>query len=166
MRIVLVGTVEGSRIAFDALVAAGTPPVLVVTLPPHASDRHSDFADLSSCAENAGIAVFHTTNINAPETLEAMAAIDPDLTLVLGWSQICKAPFRSIARKGSIGFHPAALPKLRGRGVIPWTILVGETMSGSTLFWLDEGTDSGPILLQRLFPVAPDETARSLGCAR
>lgn len=162
IRIVLVGAVESSKVAFDALVSAGKPPVLVVTLPKDAADRHSDFTDIGSPAAAIGSEVFYTTNINAPETLEAIESAKPDVTLVVGWSQICKAPFRAIAPLGSIGFHPAALPRLRGRGVIPWTILLGEKTAGSTLFWLDEGTDSGPVLLQNIFHVAADETARSL----
>ncbi|WEX89795.1 formyltransferase family protein [Sinorhizobium garamanticum] len=162
MRIVFVGAVEGSSIALDALIRAGRAPSLTITLPPEAAARHSDFVDISGPARAAGSAVHYTTNINAAQTLEAMAAVAPDLTLVIGWSQICKQPFRDIAAKGTIGFHPAALPRLRGRAVIPWTILRQEDTTGSTLFWLDDGVDSGPIALQRLFAVAPDETARSL----
>ncbi|MBP1886771.1 methionyl-tRNA formyltransferase [Sinorhizobium mexicanum] len=162
MRIVFVGAVEGSSIALDALIRAGRAPSLTITLPPEAAARHSDFVDISGPARAAGSAVHHTTSINAPATLEAMAAVAPDLTLVIGWSQICKQPFRDIAAKGTVGFHPAALPRLRGRAVIPWTILRQEDTTGSTLFWLDDGVDSGPIVLQRLFAVAPDETARSL----
>ncbi len=137
-------------------------PSLVITLPPEAADRHSDFADLTTPALKAGSAVFHATNINAEATLEAVRATAPDLILVLGWSQICRQAFRDIPRLGVIGFHPAALPRLRGRGVIPWTILLDEKTTGSSLFWIDEGMDSGDIILQRLFPLAPDETARSL----
>lgn len=162
MRIVFVGAVESSRIALEALVKAKRAPALVITLPPEAAARHSDFVDIASQARSAGSAVCHVTDINAPATLEAMTAVDPDLTLVVGWSQVCRQPFREIARKGTVGFHPAALPRFRGRGVIPWTILEGEEKTGSTLFWLDDGIDSGPILLQRLFAVAADETARSL----
>lgn len=162
MRFVLVGAVEGSRIALDALLSKGMLPSLVVTLPPEAADRHSDFADLTAPARAAGSAVFHTTNVNAEETLEAVRASAPDLVLVLGWSQICRQAFRAIPRLGVIGFHPSALPRLRGRGVIPWTILLDEKTTGSSLFWIDEGTDSGPLILQRLFALAPDETARSL----
>lgn len=162
MRIVLVGAVESSNVAFNALVKAGKPPVLVVTLPQDAADRHSDFTDIGSPAAAIGSAVFRTTNTNAPETIMAIENAEPDVTFVIGWSQICKAPFRAIARIGSIGFHPAALPRLRGRGVIPWTILLGEKTAGSTLFWLDEGTDSGPVLLQKIFHVGEEETARSL----
>jgi methionyl-tRNA formyltransferase len=162
MRIVLVGAVESSKIALEALIGAERNPVLVVTLPPEAAGRHSDYVDLAAVARPAGSAIHYTTDINSPSTLDALQAAVPDLTLVIGWSQVCRGPFREVAREGTVGFHPAALPRLRGRGVIPWTILRGEEWTGSTLFWLDDGIDSGPILLQRQFPVAPNETARSL----
>jgi methionyl-tRNA formyltransferase len=162
LRLVFVGAVEGSAIALRALVAAGMVPRLTVTLPAEASHRHSDIADLSGIARAAGGEVHLTTNINAQATIEAIRGVQPDLCLVIGWSQICREPFRSIARLGNVGFHPAALPRMRGRAVIPWTILADEKVTGSSLFWLDEGVDSGDILIQRTFPVAPDETARSL----
>jgi methionyl-tRNA formyltransferase len=162
MRIAFVGAVEGSLVALDALVGAGAIPALVITLPREASERHSDFADLAAPAHAAGAAVCFATNINAPETIAALQHARPDLTLVIGWSQICRGPFRAVARLGTLGYHPAPLPRFRGRAVIPWTILANETETGSTIFWLDEGVDSGPILAQELFAVAPDETARSL----
>ncbi|BDA82940.1 methionyl-tRNA formyltransferase [Aureimonas sp. SA4125] len=161
-RIAFVGAVEGSLTAFNALVAAGMAPVLLVTLPPEVSHRHSDFADLGLPARAAGTAVHLTTDINAPATIAALAEAAPDLTLVVGWSQICRRAFRSVAPLGTLGFHPAPLPRYRGRAVIPWTILSGEATTGSTFFWLDDGVDSGPIVMQQLFPIDPDETARSL----
>jgi methionyl-tRNA formyltransferase len=162
MRIALVGAVEASNIALKAIIEAGYAPTLVVTLPADSSARHSDFVDIGEQARAVGSLLHYTTDINAPDTLEALNLIRPDLTLVLGWSQVCRKPFRDIARHGTVGFHPAALPRFRGRAVIPWTILRGERVTGSTLFWLDDGVDSGPILIQRLFPVSADETARSL----
>ncbi|KQQ86660.1 methionyl-tRNA formyltransferase [Aureimonas sp. Leaf324] len=162
VRTVFVGAVEGSLVALEALIQAGRVPVLVVTLPPEAAHRHSDFADLARPAREAGAAVYLTTNINAPETVEAIRAAAPDLTMVIGWSQICREPFRAVARLGTLGYHPSPLPRFRGRAVIPWTILAEETTSGSSVFWLDENVDSGPIVAQRLFPVSNDETARSL----
>ena len=162
MRIVLVGAVESSKIAFDPKVNAKNSPALVETLPNEAAGRQSDFIDMGSAAKAHGAAVHYTKSVNSPETLAMIENTKPDVVFVVGWSQICKAPFRAIARIGNIGFHPAALPRMRGRGVIPWTILLGEKTAGSTLFWLDEGADSGPILLQKNFPVAEDETARSL----
>jgi methionyl-tRNA formyltransferase len=162
MRVVFIGTVEGSKIALESLLSNAIAPSLVVTLPPNAAHRHSDFADVTSVALAAGCEVLHTTDINSPSTIRAIAAVAPDLCLVIGWSQICHGEFLALARSGNVGFHPASLPRLRGRAVIPWTILLDERQTGSTLFWLDDGLDSGPILSQQLFAVAADETARSL----
>lgn len=162
MRIAFVGAVESSGVAFEALAAAGAPPALLVTLPAEAAARHSDFIDLVAPARSAGAAVHFTTDINAPPTLAALQHARPDIIIVVGWSQICRAPFRSVARLGALGYHPAPLPRFRGRAVIPWTILMNEAETGSTIFRLDDGVDSGPIVAQELFAVAPDETARSL----
>lgn len=162
MRVAFVGTVEGSRIALEALIAAGYAPGLLLTLPAAKASRHTDHADLLPIAHKAGIAVVETDNINDDATLASLRQFAPDVVLVVGWSQICHAPFRSVASRGCLGFHPAALPRLRGRGVIPWTIIRNETVTGSTFFWLDDGVDSGHVLLQRLFDVASDETARTL----
>ena len=162
MRIVLVGAVESSRVALETLRACGSLPVALLTLPPAALSRHSDAVDLNTSAGALGIQLVHTTSVNSAETLAALAKIRPDLILVIGWSQICREAFRSAARLGCVGFHPSPLPKMRGRAVIPWTILLGMPTTGSTFFWLGEGVDSGDIILQHRFAVAEDETARSL----
>ena len=162
MRIVLVGAVESSQVALRTLVDCGRAPVGVLTLPRDLAGRHSDFADLARPAIKAGAEIVLAADINSAESLEALRRLSPDLVLVVGWSQICGREFRSIAALGAVGFHPSALPKMRGRAVIPWTILRDEKETASTLFWLDAGTDSGDIIAQSFFPVAPAETARSL----
>lgn len=163
MRAVVVGAVESSRVAIDAIAAAPewTLP-LVVTLPPERAARHSDFVDLSEAAARAGALLLHVAHVNAPDVCAAIAAAQPTHVFVIGWSQICGPAFTQAAGGQVIGYHPAALPRLRGRGVIPWTILAQEPITAGTLFWIDEGVDSGPILAQRFFHVAPDETAASL----
>ncbi|MBL0373276.1 methionyl-tRNA formyltransferase [Rhizobium sp. KVB221] len=162
MRIVLVGAVESTQVALQTLIASGTPPSLVLTLPEDAFARHSDAMDLAPITTNAGIALHHCHDVNARETVETLKAHAPDLILVIGWSQLCKAEFRASARLGCIGFHPSALPSLRGRAVIPWTILTRQEITGSTFFWLDDGIDTGDILLQSRFRLGREETARSL----
>lgn len=162
MRTGFVGAVEGSLRGLRALCDAGLAPALVVTLPPERAARHSDYADLAREARRSGCEALQASDVNDPATVAEIAARDLDLVLVVGWSQICRAPFRRAGRLGAIGYHPALLPRMRGRAVIPWTILTGERETGSTLFWLDDGVDSGDIVLQRRFPVGEDETARSL----
>lgn len=163
MNSVFVGTVEGSRAALEAICTADQKPRLVVTLPPELARRHSDYADLVPLATRHGVPIHLTANINAPETLARIAATEPDIVLVIGWSQIAAEEFRALPRLGCLGFHPANLPRLRGRAVIPWAILLGERQMGSSLFWIDAGIDSGDIASQTLFSVDSNlVTAREL----
>ncbi len=163
MKTVLVGAVETSHAALVSICAAGHAPDLVMTLPPHLAHRHSDFVDLGIVAKRYGVPVSYIEKTNAPETLEQIRAVQPDLLLVIGWSQLCGPEFRAIPRIGCIGFHPSALPRLRGRGVIPWTVLLQERNVGSSLFWLGEGADDGPIAAQARYAVDPETvTARDL----
>jgi methionyl-tRNA formyltransferase len=162
MRTVLVGAVESTRAALETLVAEGAAPAAVFTLPRDRTQRHSDFADLRPVAEAHGIPVMEVANVNEEASLERLRSYEPELIFVIGWSQICRESFLAAPSRGCIGYHPSALPRNRGRAVIPWTILQGESQTGSTLFWLDEGLDSGNIMLQERFPVALDETAQSL----
>ncbi|MBC9031377.1 methionyl-tRNA formyltransferase [Sphingomonas sp. JC676] len=163
MRALLIGAVESTRIAADAISCSpGWTLAAIATLPPHLAHRHSDFVDLTEPAAVAKAPLLYVPNINSDEFLSQMNALAPDITFVIGWSQLCGDAFRNAARGWVLGYHPAALPRLRGRGVIPWTILLDEKITASTLFWIDEGTDSGPIVAQRYMHVAPDETAGSL----
>ncbi|SMX47328.1 methionyl-tRNA formyltransferase [Actibacterium lipolyticum] len=163
MKSVLVGAVESTKCALETMCACDRAPALVVTLPPDLAKRHSDFVDLGPLAEQHGIKVHHTQKSNAPETLAALRDVDADVVLVIGWSQLCNEEFRAIPRIGCLGYHPTALPKLRGRAVIPWTILLGEDRSGASIFWLGDGADTGDIAAQLVFPIDPhEETARGL----
>jgi len=163
MRAIVIGAVESSRVAIEAIAAApGWTIPAVVSLPTALAARHADFVDLAPAASAAGAQMLRARNVNDAVTLEAIAAMRPDYIFVIGWSQICGPAFRALLPDRIIGYHPAALPRLRGRAVIPWTILAGEPITGGTLFWIDEGVDSGAILAQRFFHVAPDETATTL----
>lgn len=162
MRTVFVGAVEGSLRALEALIASDLTPGLVVTLPPAKAARHSDFCDIAGPATAAGSHVVLTDNINSPDALREIEAFAPDLSLVIGWSQICHARFRAIPSIGTIGFHPAPLPAFRGRAAIPWTILADLPETAATLFWIDAGCDTGDIAAQVPIPLTPNETARSL----
>lgn len=162
-RALLIGAVETTRIAFEAIARhPAWDMAAVVTLDPAFNGRHSDFVDLEPAARERGCPVIHVDNINREEALAAMDRVDPDIVFVMGWSQICGRAFLERFSDRVIGFHPAALPRLRGRAAIPWTILQQEPITAGTLFWIDPGTDTGPILDQQYFHVAPMETAASL----
>ena len=162
-RALLIGAVETTRIAFDAITRhSGWDVAAVVTLDPALAERHSDFVDLGPVARDRGCPVIHVDNINREETLSALRDTRADMAFVMGWSQICGTAFRELFPDRVIGYHPPALPRLRGRAAIPWTILQQEPITAGTLFRIDAGTDTGAILDQHFFHVAPMETAASL----
>jgi methionyl-tRNA formyltransferase len=163
MRAILVGAVESSQVALRAL---GHSPdwdvAAVVTLLDDLSGRHSDFTDLSQDADALGIDVIRVRNVNDEDALAKLEALAADYIFVVGWSQICGPDFLALAPERVIGYHPAPLPRMRGRAAIPWTILQQEAITAGTLFWIDSGTDTGAVLDQHFFHVSPRETAASL----
>lgn len=162
MRYVFVGSVESSLHALEAMFAQNADVVGVFTLALEHAHRHSDFADLRPLTQNHHVPLWGIDDINDPEVVGLLKDLAPDYIFVIGWSQIVKPVVLEILTKGCIGFHPALLPQNRGRAVLPWTLLQGLDRSGATLFYLDEGVDSGDILIQKSFSVEPKETARTL----
>jgi methionyl-tRNA formyltransferase len=156
LRIGLVGAVWSTEVALRTLAAAGHRPVRLFTLPVEKRGRHSDFVDLGGPAEELGVPVSRADDVNRPEVLDEVRKLALDVLLVVGWSRICGPEFRQLARLGTLGYHPTLLPKMRGRAALAWTILLAPERSGGTLFWLDEGVDSGPIAAQEAFPLDPD----------
>jgi methionyl-tRNA formyltransferase len=96
---------------------------------------------------------------HAPETLKELG---PDLNVMAYVTRILSREVLDAAHIGTIEFHPSLLPKHRGRSAINWAIINGETRTGLTVFWPDEGIDTGPILLQREVEIGPNDTAGSL----
>jgi len=92
-------------------------------------------------------------------SLEFLRQFRLDLMFVIGWSQLLGREALAIASGGVIGFHPTLLPVGRGRAPIPWTLIHGFKRSGATLFYLDEGVDSGDIIAQREFEIGLEDTA-------
>jgi len=163
MRAILVGAVDSSQVALEALArSSGWTVAAVVTLDQGLNGRHSDFVDLGPAAAKAGCPVIRVDNINRDAALSAIGAVVADYIFVIGWSQICGPHFLDLAKDRVIGYHPTALPRMRGRAAIPWTILNDEPITAGTLFWIDHGTDTGDVLDQQYFHVAPDETAATL----
>ena len=162
-RAVVVGAVGSTEVVLEAFAQAqGWEVALVVTLPLELSSRHSDFVDLGPQAETLGAEVLRTGKTNDPQTLDAIREARPDYIFVVGWSQLCGSELLAIRPGKVIGYHPAALPRLRGRAALPWTILLDEKITAGSLFWMEEGTDDGDILAQSYFHLAPDETAAQL----
>jgi len=113
------------------------------------------------CGVNA-IPAVKIRNFNEPDAVQAIRDADVDWLFIIGWSQIAKPCVLEAPRFGAIGMHPTLLPEGRGRAAIPWAIIKGLAETGVTMFQLDAGVDTGPILAQERLPIAADETATTL----
>ena len=162
-RAILVGAVDSTKVALEAFARSSEWTLAaLVTLDARLGGRHSDFFDLSVAAAEMGSPVIRVDNVNRDAALSAIGAVATDYLFVIGWSQICGPRFLDLAKDHVIGYHPAPLPRMRGRAAIPWTILCQEPITAGTLFWIDQGTDTGDVLDQHFFHVAPNETAATL----
>jgi methionyl-tRNA formyltransferase len=123
---------------------------------------YSDMISFDNLASKYKIKIFKVDNINDPENVDIIKQIEPDIILVMGWSQILKSKIIQIPNIGVIGSHPTELPKYRGRAPIPWSILKNLKESALTFFWIEEGTDTGYILDQKKFFISNEDDATSL----
>jgi methionyl-tRNA formyltransferase len=135
------------------MISAGWPPALIITIPDDKQMMHSDYVDMEAIARPHGIEVLKTLNVEEAAILTKVSAIQPDFIFVIGWSRLCGQQFRDCARDGVLGFHPTKLPAMRGRAALAWTIILGLEETAGSLFWIDEGTDTGPLAAQRVFPI-------------
>lgn len=148
--------------ALEAIIAAGHKVDFLVTLTPEAKAKRSgavDFADI--CAEH-DIAVQAVRHIDDPDSARFIASRQPDLLVVLGWSQIIGDVVLGIPRIGTVGAHASLLPHNRGSAPVNWAIINGETESGNTLMWLNAGVDTGDIVDQRAFSISDEDTCATL----
>jgi methionyl-tRNA formyltransferase len=163
MRTVWVSFDTIGRDCLDAAAEAGADVVGVVTLPGPIDSERSGQCAFDDLAAQFDAALVETRDVNAPETLNAIRKLEPELIFVVGWSQLVHDPFIELAAEGVFGMHPTLLPRHRGRAPIPWAILSGLARTGVTLFEIVDSTaDSGAIVGQREVSISADETATSL----
>jgi len=104
-----------------------------------------------------------------PETLKEAAfaekfkALDVDLAIAVAYGKLIPKSVLAMAREGFLNVHFSLLPKYRGAAPMQWALVNGETQTGVTLFWLDEGMDTGPIFIQEKMAIDPSDTTVSLG---
>jgi methionyl-tRNA formyltransferase len=151
------------RRCLEAAAVAGGEVGGIVTLPGPIDPNRSGQCAFDDVAERLGATLIETADVNAPDTVDAVRALEPALIFVVGWSQLVRDAFISTASAGVYGMHPSLLPRHRGRAPIPWAIISGLARTGVTLFEITDPTaDSGPIVGQAEVAIARDETAATL----
>ncbi|MFA6106238.1 MAG: formyltransferase family protein [Patescibacteria group bacterium] len=129
------------------------------TLKPELTGKISDYKDIELLCKKFEFPVKRIKNIN--NETDEIKKINPDIIFIIGWSQIINEELIKIPKIGCVGFHPALLPKNRGRAAIPWHFINEEKYGGATLFFIDEGCDSGDIIAQKRFVLTDKDNAKS-----
>lgn len=162
MRIGFITCVRLGESCLEELASLGADLVYLGTLHDHIAPNKSGRVYLDAFADKHGVPLHKFRNMNDQDAVAALRAADLDWLYVIGWSQIAKAELLSVPAQGVLGIHPTLLPKGRGRASIPWAIIKGLDETGVTMFKLDEGVDTGPILGQVSVPIASTETSGTL----
>ena len=146
----------------EVIAATGGRLHAAMTIPDDKGLRKSGRVFIGDHCTRHGITLGRFRNINDADAVAWLRAQELDWLFIIGWSQIAGPDVLASVRQGAIGMHPTLLPQGRGRAAIPWAILKGLDRTGVTMFKLDAGVDSGPIIAQREVAIGPRETATTL----
>ena len=165
MKLVFCGTPRFAVPTLEALLAAGHEIPLVVTQPDRPVGRAQELTapPVKRLALGAGLSVTQPDKIrNNAEFRAQLEAIAPDAIIVVAYGRIIPPWMLTLPRYGCINLHASLLPKYRGAAPIQWAIAMGEMVTGNTTMLLEEGLDTGPILLQQALAIDPSKTAVDL----
>ena len=164
MRLVFMGTPDFASASLEALLRSDDSVVGVVTQPDRPKGRGQTLtpSPVKLLAQRAQIPLLQPLKMKDPEFLQALAGWKPDLIAVAAFGRILPPAILSLPPHGCINVHGSLLPKYRGAGPIQWAIINGETETGITTMLMDEGMDTGAMLLQEAIPITPDDTAGTL----
>ena len=149
----------------QALLAAGHQIPLVVTQPDRPVGRAQEMLapPVKQTALAAGLEITQPEKIrNNQEFRAQLEGMAPEVIVVVAYGRMIPPWMLALPRLGCINLHASLLPKYRGAAPIQWAVAMGETMTGNTTMLLEEGLDTGPILLQRETGIGPDQTAAEL----
>jgi methionyl-tRNA formyltransferase len=160
MRIVVHGQQAFGKSVLDALLERGENVVGVYCAPDPAGGRVDP---LKEAALARGLPVHQPRSFrNKPEVWEEFARLKADLCVMAYVTLIVPAEMLNQPARGTIQYHPSLLPRHRGPSSINWPIIMGETRTGLSIFWPDQGLDTGPILLQKEVEIRDSDTLGSL----
>lgn len=163
MRVLFYGTPEFALPALEALLRRHEVAA-VVTQPDRPAGRGQKLtaSPVKVRAEQAGLPVLQPERLRDPGWPERLRAFAPEVAVVVAFGQILPKAVLEVPKRGSINLHASLLPRYRGAAPIAWALIQGESETGLTTFLMDEGMDTGPILLQERVAIEPEETAGEL----
>lgn len=165
LRLVFCGTPEFAVPTLQALIVAGHDLRLVVSQPdrPAGRDREVTPTPVKRTALEVGLPVVQPEKIRQNEEFRrALEASAPDAIVVVAYGRIIPPWMLALPRLGCVNLHASLLPKYRGAAPIQWAVAMGEAVTGNTTMRLEEGLDTGPILMQQTHAIEPKQTAAEL----
>ncbi|HEY6543843.1 MAG TPA: methionyl-tRNA formyltransferase, partial [Dokdonella sp.] len=164
LRLVFAGTPEFSVPSLEACLASGAEVVAAYTQPdrPAGRGRRLAASPVKQAALAAGVAVEQPETLRDKAARARLAALAPDLLVVVAYGLILPKSVLALPRLGCWNVHASLLPRWRGAAPIQRAILAGDARTGVQLMQMEAGLDTGPVLLERRTPIAPDDTGGRL----
>lgn len=164
MKVIFMGTPDFSVGTFNALLEAGHEVVLAVTQPdkPKGRGNTMQFPPVKETALLHGIEVYQPRKIREPECIAYLENYQADIIVVVAFGQILPKEILEMPKYGCVNVHASLLPKYRGAAPIQWAVINGEKVTGVTTMRMDEGLDTGDMIMKEEVALTPEETGGSL----
>jgi methionyl-tRNA formyltransferase len=164
MRVVFLGSGSFAVPSLEAVLDAGHDVVAVVTQPDREKGRGRELSPppLKPVAAARGLTILQPRRVREPEAVAALKSLAPEVQVVVAYGQILPRSVIEIAPRGTVNVHASLLPLYRGAAPVQWAIVNGETETGVTTMLIDEGLDTGPLLLAETMLIGEQETADAL----
>ena len=164
MRVVFMGTPDFAVSTLKALAEAGHEVVLAVTQPdkPKGRGKAMQPTPVKEAAEALGIPVYQPVKIREASCVDYLRGFRPDVIVVVAFGQILPKAILEMPKYGCVNVHASLLPKYRGAAPIQWAVIDGEKETGVTTMRMDEGLDTGDMILKCVVPLDKEETGGSL----
>lgn len=159
MKIIFMGTPEFAVPTLGALFSKGYSIDLVITQKdkPKGRGKKLQYTPVKEKALELGLEVFQPDSINNPDSIEKIKNLNPDIIVVVAYGQILKKDILHIPKYGCYNVHASLLPKYRGAAPINWAIISGEKETGVTIMEMDEGLDTGDMILWKSIPITLED---------
>ncbi len=164
MKVIFMGTPDFAVATLEEIIQAGHEVLLVVSQPDRAVGRSKalKYTPVKECALSHGIEVYQPEKVREKECVAYLKQYQPDIIIVEAFGQIISKDILDLPKYGCVNVHASLLPKYRGASPIQWAVINGENITGVTTQRMDEGIDTGDIILTDEVAVAADETGGSL----
>jgi methionyl-tRNA formyltransferase len=155
MRVAIIGQRDFGKAVLEAFIQRGDTVAGVFCAP----EKPTESADpLRLAAEERGVPVYRMPSLKGEEAREILRSLQADIGVLAYVLQFVPQEFATIPKHGMIQYHPSLLPRYRGPSSINWPIILGDTVTGLTIFRPTDGLDEGPIVLQKETPIGPDDS--------